>query len=314
MKSLMRCALICAAFFVQAAAWAETPAFPDKVIRIVVPLGGGSGLDSSTRKFAQLLGEQAKQPVIVENKPGADAAIGIRDALSAPADGHTMISLTGGMLYMTPFLIKDVGYNPHDIEMVVGLGASDAVLLVNSGSKLKTLSDLIEETKRNGGNTFFGSYSQSFRGARVMLEKAARVKFVEVPYKGAGQMSTDLVGGAFSAAFMDLPSAAPLIKGGKVRALALASPSRNAVFPDIPTFAEAGYPGVNLIVWSGIGISRKTPKPIAERVRSMAAAAANSGEMAQFYKDRNSRALGMDTTQLSKFIDEETTLYKELLK
>lgn len=299
-----------------ASPWAasQQDAYPNKPIRIIVPLGGGSGLDSSARKFGQLLAEEAKQPVIVENRPGADSAIGIREMLNAPADGYTLVALTGGMLYMSPFLIKDLAYEPQEIQSLVGLAVNDGVLITSATGKFTSLQQFLAEARKKKGGAFFGSYSQTFRGARIMLEKHSGVQFTEVPYKGAGQLITDLIGGAFDVAFMDTASAQPLIKSGKIRAIATTGTKRNKALPDTPTIAESGYPDFSVLVWSGIGISKKTPRAIVEKLEALAVAATKRPEMAVYLADRQSNPIDMNGSQLEKFVAKETVTYKELLK
>lgn len=314
MKPVIRSILVaCALFAAHTGSWAQTPIFPSKPIRIVVPLGPGSGLDASARKVSQYLAEVAHQPVIVENRPGADAAIGIREVLNAPADGHTLVAMTGGMLYMTPFLIKDLAYDPADIKPLMGLGMGDAVLVTGINGSTD-LAQFMAAAKKKNGATFFGNYSQTFRGARLMLEKVSGVRFTEVAYKGAGQLTTDLIGGAFEAAFIDTASALPLIKAGRIRALATTGVKRNGALPKVPTIAESGYPTFSLMVWSGLGISKKTPQAISDKLEAMASAAANRPEMLQYFAEQQSQPMNMNSAQLIRFVDQETALYRDLLK
>lgn len=314
MKLALRTILLLIVCWSQTMAWSQSDTYPSKPIRIIVPLGGGSGVDSFARKFAEILAENAHMPVIVENKPGADAAIGIREMLNAPADGYTLVAMTGGMLYMTPFLIKDLAYDPRDIQPLVGLAVSDAVLIVNDQSRFKNLSELLAEGRKKEGAPFFGSYSQTFRGARLLLEKLTGTRFTEVPYKGAAQLVSDLIGGTFDAAFMDAGSAIPLIKAGKIRALVITGAKRSDALPGVPTMIESGYPTFNVAAWTGIGLSRKTPKAVLEKLESLAMPAANRADITRFYADRLSYPMQMNAAQLGDFVDKETSVYRELLK
>ncbi|MGK6310258.1 tripartite tricarboxylate transporter substrate binding protein [Variovorax sp. DT-64] len=255
-----------------AAAVAQVPAqaqgFPSKVIRVVVPLGGGSGFDTGVRRFAEQFSKIVGQPVIVENKPGGGTSIGVGEALRAPADGYTVLALTGATVTINPALGENMTYDLNDIRPLAGGMRTSSVIVVGPQSPYKTLQELLAAAKKNPGTVSIAAYGQAYKLGILNLEKHAGVRLLQVPYKSPAEATQNTVGGQVDASFLESSAAVQLIKAGQLRALAQTGTDRHPFLPSVPTVAESGLPDYSLYIWSGFAVSAKTPEPIAKQLES----------------------------------------------
>jgi len=256
-------ALACAS----GASLAQSPAWPAaKPIRMIVPLAAGGGTDIAARVVAQYLGEALGQQVIIDNKVGANGVVGVQEASRAPADGYTLVVGSTTTMAANNFLYKNPGVEPlKDFTALAMLGTIDFALMVPASSPMMSVKDLIATAKASPGKLSYGFGSSAALLCGEMFNAAAGVNIVKVPYKGSPQSLTDLAGGRIELVCDPLGTSLPLIRGGKLRPLAVTSAHRNGLAKEVPTMAEAGLP-MEHETWAGFFAPAKTPKEIVQRL------------------------------------------------
>jgi tripartite-type tricarboxylate transporter receptor subunit TctC len=255
-----------------AAALLAVPAagWSDKPVRFIVPAPPGGTADAAARIVAERISASIRQPVIVENKPGGGGAIAIHALVSAPADGQALFVGAQNVLTEVPLVLK-VGFDPFkDLKPVAEMARSSLVLVSHPGVKADTLQKLIAFAKANPGRVTYASYSAGTVShyAGLVLNKNAGSDLLHVPYKGSPPALQDVVGGQVPLMFDGLVTSLPLIKSGKLRALAIASRARADLLPQVPTFAELGYPDLEFGNWIGAIASAKMSPELIARINS----------------------------------------------
>jgi tripartite-type tricarboxylate transporter receptor subunit TctC len=238
--------------------------YPTRPISLIVPYPAGGGVDTVGRVIAQKLGEGLGQQVLVVNRPGAGAVIGVRDAARSAPDGYTILMMvTGQSLPANP------GYDLQKDFAPIGLIASiPIVVMAHPSLPVKSMTDIIELAKKEPGKLNIGtppSPTLNYFGAEA-FKSMTGADVVVVTYKGTGPLTTDLLGGHIRLAFNTLPPAIGNIKAGAIHAIAVAAPERLAAIPDVPTTAESGLPGLDIVQYYGLAAPAGTPKPIVERL------------------------------------------------
>ncbi|MGV2899085.1 Bug family tripartite tricarboxylate transporter substrate binding protein [Achromobacter sp. AGC78] len=249
---------------------AQAQDYPSKPIRIIIPSTPGGGTDYIGRLMSTKLHELNGWTVVPENKPGAGTALGLAEAARAPAQGYDLVIGQSDNVTLIPLLMK-VAYDPvQDLTPVALVATTPMVLLVSDASPYKTLPEVIEAAKKAPNQISYGT-SGTGGGVHIameMLQHEAGFKMQHVPYKGSAPALADLMGGHLQFAGSSISSAASLIKSGKVRALAVTSPKRNAALPDVPTVAELGYKDFSVVTYYGVLAPSKTPKDIVQRLNA----------------------------------------------
>jgi tripartite-type tricarboxylate transporter receptor subunit TctC len=244
-----------------------TPDWPSKSVTVVVPSSAGGGTDTFGRILAQALTEQLKQTFVVENKPGASGAIGATAVAQAAADGHTMLVASNSSLGINPVLYKTLSYDVfRDFAPVTRGVIAPMVIVAHPSAKLKTMADLIERGKKEPQTLFYGTAgggSPLHLGVR-MVEEATGARFNHVPYKGVGPAYTDLLGGRLQFMLTDLASVRGFIDGGRLVALSITD--KSALLPNVPTFAEAGFPGIKAFTAFSVLVPAKVPAAMVKRI------------------------------------------------
>jgi tripartite-type tricarboxylate transporter receptor subunit TctC len=226
---------------------AQADTYPSQPIRIIVPAAAGGVLDVNARRLSETLSRSLGQPVIVDNRPGANGFIDAEAAARARPDGHTIFLAAVNVLCINPALFGKLPYDPvRDYAPITLLGRGYPILLVSPQLPVKTLSEFIEYARARPGKVTYGSpaIGSPQHIAGELLEQLAGVDMVHIPYKNAPQVMTDLIGGQIDATIDFASVAVPQVKAGKVRALAIVGPRRKPAIPDIPTAAELGLPGI----------------------------------------------------------------------
>jgi len=249
---------------------AQAANWPEKPIKIVVPFQAGSATDLITRQVAQSLGEEYGQSVVVEDRPGAAAAIGSSAVARAPADGYTLLMSGPASMVTNRFLYKNLSYDPASFEKVAVVAATPNILLSNPNEPFKTLPEMIAYAKANPGKLTYASFGAGTTShlAGELLKSLAGIDIVHVPYKGAGEAIPALLSGQVSMYFDTIMTALPYVKGGKLNALAISTAQRSDMAPDIPSVAEQGYPGYDIAPWYGIVAPGGTPKPVVDKLNA----------------------------------------------
>jgi len=245
-------------------------AFPDKPLTLVVPYPAGGVADTIARPLAQALGERLGQPVVIDNRAGANGNIGSAwVARQQPADGYTLLLGSTSTLAVNPYLYKSMGYDPvKDLQPLSLTHQMPNVLVVGAKTPYRKLSEVVDAARGKPGELVFGSAGNgnTMHLAGVVFQEKAGVKMLHVPYKGGPPAFNDVLGGQIPMMFHNLPAVVSFSEAGKVRILAVADTKRSPVLPEVPTFAEAGVPGVVSVVWNGLLVRRGTPAPVVERL------------------------------------------------
>jgi len=250
---------------------AQAEDYPSKNLTIVVSLAAGTGMDAMTRIYAEKLSQALGKAVIVENKPGAATTLAAHQVASAPADGTTLVVLTSIALCINPTLYKQLSYDPNDFVPISLYAKSPFILVANPALPAKTVAEFIKLAK--GSNPPLSYASIGAGSLQHMSMEFAKQRFgfeaTHVPYRSTAQLATDLVAGHVAASFAEAGLSIPLVKEGKLHALAVTASKRLPLLPDVPPFSEAAnapdYEGVS---WHMLLMSSKTPRPIADRLHA----------------------------------------------
>jgi tripartite-type tricarboxylate transporter receptor subunit TctC len=256
-------------------AWA---AYPERVIKLVVPFAPGGGTDVVARTLALEMGKDLGATIIVENKPGAGTIIGTQAVATSAADGYTLLMGTFANA-VNPSLYPKLSYDQHrDFAPIALVARSFNIVVVNPDSSIKSIADLIAAAKADPNKLAYGTYGTgtSAHLAGELFKHMAGVSLTTVPYKGAAPAITDLISGQIQVMFTTVASCAALVEAGKLRALAVTSAERSPAFPQLPTVAEAGVPGYDAQSWYGLFAPAGTPPQIIARLNKSAAAAVRS--------------------------------------
>jgi len=243
--------------------------YPNRPIRLIVPFPAGGGTDIIAREVANKVAATEGWTLVIENRAGSGGNLGVDAVAKAPADGYTLVMGQTSNLAINPTLYPKLPYNPEKDLTAVGLVASaPLVLVVAADSPFKTLADVIAAAKAKPGTL---NYASSGNGtvahlATEQFQKIAGVDFTHVPYKGAAQGATDLIGGQIQMYMSSIPTLIGHVRNGKMRALAVTSTRRNADLPNVPTVAEAGYKGFEAVTWFGIAGPAGLPRDVVTRI------------------------------------------------
>ena len=283
--------------------------FPSKTITMIVPFPPGGGTDIQARPIARALGEQLGRAVVVDNRPGAGGRIGAGFAARAVPDGHTLLFASVSTLVIEPVLRSNVGYDPRrDFEPLMVVTEMPFVLIVPASSPAKNLRDLLTQGRNRSGELTYASWGPGSAGHLVgeMLKAEAQVDLVHVPYKGEGPAVMGLLGGQVSMMFITTFAGLPHVRAGKARALAVTSPKRLSVLPDVPTFAELGLASVNLQGWYGFVVPAKTPPDAVARLHRELTAVLRSPEFTRLAESQGATVVASAPETLTQRIRSES--------
>ena len=263
-----------------AASLAQSQQFPTKPVRIIAPFAPGGGTDFIARLIAQKLTERLGQQVLVENKPGAGGNLGAEFAVKSAPDGYTLL-LVAGSYTVNPSLYK-LSFDPvNDITPVIQLSQGPFVVAVHPSVPAHNLRELIELARRQPDKLSYasaGSGSITHLASELFLDMA-RIKIVHIPYKGTGPALNDTIAGSTQLIFGSVSTTLQFIKSGRLRGLAVTTPQRISALPDLPTVAEAGVPGYEVVLWHGLVAPKGVPPPIVDRLNREANEVLKAKEM-----------------------------------
>ena len=243
--------------------------YPVRPIKLVVPYAAGGPTDVLGRVVADYLGRDLKQATIVENKPGAQGAIGAEAVARADPDGYTLFVAAGSIIVQNPMLYKKLSYDPlKDFRMLALVTDLPVVMEVHPSVPAKTVAEFVAYAKQNPGKLNFGSAGTggTIHLAGEMFKQMADIEMTHVPYKGAGPALTDLLSGNIQVMFDSVSTALPPVKSGLLRPLGISSAQRSPDLPDVPTIAESGYPDYTVSVWYGIAAPSRLPDDVAQKI------------------------------------------------
>jgi tripartite-type tricarboxylate transporter receptor subunit TctC len=243
--------------------------YPARAIKLIVPYAAGGPTDVLGRMVGDYLGRDLKQTVVVENKGGAQGAIGAEAAARSEPDGYTLLFTAASLFVLNPLLYKKLPYDPvRDLRMLAVITDLPVIMEVHLSVPAKTVAEFVAYARQNPGKLNFGSAGTggTIHLAGEMFKQMAGVDMVHVAYKGAGPALTDLLSGNIQLMFDTVGTALPPVKGGLLRALAVSSAQRIPDLPDVPTMAESGYPDYAVSVWYGVSAPFKLPDDIARKI------------------------------------------------
>jgi tripartite-type tricarboxylate transporter receptor subunit TctC len=243
--------------------------YPARAIKLIVPYAAGGPTDVLGRMVGDYLGRDLKQTVVVENKGGAQGAIGAEAAARSEPDGYTLLFTAASLFVLNPLLYKKLPYDPvRDLRMLAVITDLPVIMEVHPSVPAKTVAEFVAYARQNPGKLNFGSAGTggTIHLAGEMFKQMAGVDMVHVAYKGAGPALTDLLSGNIQLMFDTVGTALPPVKGGLLRALAVSSAQRIPDLPDVPTMAESGYPDYAVSVWYGVSAPFKLPDDIARKI------------------------------------------------
>ncbi len=296
---------------------AHAQSYPAKPIRWVVPYPAGGGSDFLARTIGQQLSQQISQPVTVDNKPGGNTAIAASEVARSAADGYTILSADNGTMVFNTALYSKLTYNPEkDLTPVTLMGRFPMILVVGPNSDVKDAKDFVAKAKAAPGKISYGSAGAGspHQLAMELLKVNSGLHMVHIPYRGAAPALTDLAGGQVNAMMVDLAAGAGFIKGGKVRPLAVANPTRLPQLPDVPTFAELGIKGVEASAQVGIVAPANTPTDTVAALQKQVATAIQQPAIRQKLIDFGIEPVGSTPQQYAELIRTEVQRWHQLIR
>lgn len=289
--------------------------FPNRPVRIIVPLSAGGGMDAVSRGLAQKLGDALGQTVVVENRPGAGSTVALEILAAAQPDGHTlmMASLTPvihPLLYSSRFNLL------RDFTPVSQVTAQGYVLTVHPSIPAKSVGEFVQHLKANPGKLNFSSsgIGSPIHMAGELFQVATGTRMIHIPYKGMGAAYTDMVGGRVEVGFPTIISSVPHVQAGRLRPLAVTTAKRVSAMPDMPTFAEAGVKGVVVVNWYGLLAPPRTPQPIVERISKEAARAMHSPDVVKRLAAEGSEPVGSSPREFAAHVRAEVEQWSRVIK
>lgn len=309
--------IIAAALAISAAGAAFAQGYPSKPVTLLVPQAPGGATDVFARHIGQKLSLMWGQPVIVENKAGAAGVIGTGIVAKAAPDGHTLLLTYAGSQAVNPSLYGNLPFDSvKDFATVATVATTPFFLVVGAQSPLRNLHDLVERAKANPGKV---TYSTSGNGSvnhllSESLNVEAGIKLVHVPYKAISAALTDVISGNVDTAFAAVPSALQLIKGGKLRALAVSSAKRNSSMPEVPTIAESGYPQFDVSPWWGILAPAATPRSVVDKINADVAQILRTPESQAFFRDQGAEVMITSPDAFHKILESDVVKWGKVVK
>ena len=291
--------------------------YPSKPIRFVVPYPAGGPLDTVARLLGAKVSESVKQPVVVDNKPGAGGNIGADIVAKSPADGYTILMGAVATHAINPTLYKAIPYDPiKDFAPITQVASTPNVLVINPSVPVATVREFITYAKANPGKLNFGSGSTGSAGhlAGELFKSMAGVDMAHVPYKGAAPAMQDLVGGQIQAMFDNLASSLAQVKAGKIKALAVTTSKRSQFAPDLPTVAESGLPGFDISTWFGIFAPAGTPKEALDRLHAEFTKALAAPDVREKMVNLGAEPVGSKPEEFAAYIKAESEKYSRVIK
>ncbi len=315
LKFLMLALASAALTWPAAQAWAQR--YPDKPVRIVVPYVAGGNLDFIGRLFAQALGKELGQPFVVDNRPGANGNTGTEQVVRSPADGYTLAMVSAGTLAINPALYRSMPFDPEkDLAPISLVASGPMVLEMNSSLPIGNITELVAYARANPGKLNFGSGGNGTLShlSLEMLRQRTGIDIVHVPYKGTSLAVNDLLAGHIQGMFDTLSTAAPFIKDGKLRGIAVTSLKRSETLPSLPTISEAGVKDYVADAWSALVAPAGTPRDVVMRLQGAIAQIAAREQTQKQLAMVGSEAVGSTPEQFAATLRAERARWGDIVR
>jgi tripartite-type tricarboxylate transporter receptor subunit TctC len=289
--------------------------FPTKPLKIIVPYPPGQASDLITRMVADKVSQSVGQAIIVENKPGAGGNLGTEIGAKLPADGYTLTIGTAA-LPISKLVYKKLTFDPiNDFNGITLMTTMPLVLVVPPALKVNTVAELVEYAKKNPGKINFASSGNgtSHQLAGEMFKQYAGVDITHVPYKGSPPAHVDLMGGSVDLMFDNIVAVGPLVKSGKLKALAVTSKTRSSILPNVPTMLESGYPNIEAVAWFGVLTPKGTPKNIINRLNKEFVAALTIPEIKNKLEESGAQVIASTSEDFDTFMQNEVKKWSNVI-
>ena len=314
MKRIVVAALVVCAALAQAA-WAQG-SYPDKPIHFIVPFSAGSGTDIVARTVGEAMSRSMGQPIIIENRPGAGGTLGAAQVARSSPDGYTLLIHSAGHVANAAIYLNLPYDTIKDFAGVTPLASLPNVLIVAPSKGWKTVNDMVKDARAKPGTMNYGSAgmgSATHMNAEIFRD-SAKFDAVHVPFKGTPEAMTETAAGRLDFFFAPLSSALPLIKDGRLQALAVGTAQRSPVLPNVPTTVEAGFPHSDYVFWVAMLAPAATPRPIVDRLNAEALKALASPEVKEKLAVLGAEPMPMSPSQFDAFIRSESTRMTAVVK
>lgn len=313
---LRRIGLIGACFFAFAASMAfaqDVSSYPSRPIHLIVGFAAGGGNDVIARIYAQKLSEDLRQPVIVENRPGAGAIVATEYVSNAAPDGYTLLIGATGMAINQSLYAKLPYDSVRDFVAISELASFPLILVVNASSPIKSVAELVAYAKANPDKMNYSTSSATFQLVTELFKQKTGAPMQAIPYKSANEMVLAVISGQVTTTIADSGPVSPQVKAGKVRALAITASKRVADFPDLPTMKETGV-DVDAIIWTGIFAPKTTPPGVVNKLEGEFMKIAKLPEVAARLKAIGVDAVGTSTDEFTKILKSDIVRWSEVAK
>ena len=290
--------------------------YPSKPLRVVIPYPPGGPTDIVGRIVATTLADKLGQSVVIDNRPGASGMIGADMVAKAAPDGYVLLINVSGQL-VNPALYANMSHDPlRDFRGITNLASTPIQLVISANSPVRSVAELIELVRSQPGRHNFASSSNGTPGhlAGEVFKAAAKLDVTHIPYKGSAPALTDVVGGQVTYMLDSMPSSISLVKGGKLRALAVTSAQRVEALPDVPTFAELGYPDVNLTTWYGMWAPAQTPSDLIAALYQTVSGVLRQPDVRTRLADSQAMPVGDTPEQFDAYCRSEAKRYAEIVQ
>jgi tripartite-type tricarboxylate transporter receptor subunit TctC len=315
MKKWLSAALVCLSG-VSIAGLAHAQSWPTKPIKLIVPYPPGGGTDVIARIVQEPLAKELGQQVIIDNRGGAGGSIGSALAAQSPSDGYTVL-FTLSSHTINPAIYTKLPFDTEkDFSSVVTVASLPQILVANPNFPAKTVKEVIEMAKAKPGSISYASVGNGSPGhlAGAMMASDAGVDMTHIPYRGGGPAVTDVMAGQVPLLWVSIPAAAQFVKAGKLRALAVSTVKRSAVFPEVPTMVESGFKGFEVDSWYAMFVPAKTPQAIIDRINKAAVNVLAQPEVKEKLLGQGAEAVGDTPAQLSGVVKKEIAKWKQVVK
>jgi tripartite-type tricarboxylate transporter receptor subunit TctC len=295
--------------------WTAHAQFPAKPVRVVVPFPAGSATDTVGRVLAASVSQAIGQPVVVENKAGADGAIAAAEVVKSPPDGYTLLLATNSPLSAVPAMKKVPPYDPvADFTPITDVGRYTFFIVVHPDVPAKSLDEFIAHARANPGRLNYATGNTTGIVSTAFFASQAQIRLVHVPYKGEPQALTDLLAGRVQVMFCSSGTSLPMIREGRLRALVTTLPRRSSLLPEVPTIAEAGMPQFSITSWAGLFGPAKMPRAVVERLNREFVAAMGRADV-QAALEKQAFALSPSSPErLADLVKEQLESYRSTLR
>jgi tripartite-type tricarboxylate transporter receptor subunit TctC len=289
--------------------------YPSRPVKIVAPFGAGGPTDVYTRDIAEELQKSLHQAFVIENRPGAGTTLGTELVAHATPDGYTLLMVSSTQTVNETLYAKKPYRLMGDLAAIAPLMANDLVLVVHPAVPAKTLAELLALARAKPGTLNFGSSGpgSNYHMAAELLKSLTGIDIVHVPYKGSTGMRTDILGGQIQMLFDSIPTMAPMVQSGMVRALGTSGTTRSPILPDVPTIAEAGVPGFQFSQWVGFMAPKATPQPVVDKLNGAITAILGRPDIKAAWEAQGATPMVMTQAAFTAFMESEIAKWAKVI-